>query len=232
MTDAPALSLSKDKIRVLMLEGVNDSAVARFSQIGYSNLERLPKALDGQALLEAVKGVHILGIRSRTKLSRQVLEAADRLIAVGCFSVGTNQVDLDAAESLGVPVFNAPVLQHPQRRRAGHRRDRHVAPAHTTALGLGASRRLGQVGRQQPRGARQDARHRRLRQYRLAALLSRRGDGHAGDLPRPHRQAAPRQHRAERIVARPAGAERRRVPACAGDAGDLSHDRRGGDFRR
>ena len=108
VTDAPALSLSKDKIRVLLLEGVNDSAVARFTQAGYSNLERLPKALDGQALLDAVKGVHILGIRSRTKLSRQILEGADRLIAVGCFSVGVNQVELDGAEALGVPVFNAP----------------------------------------------------------------------------------------------------------------------------
>lgn len=108
MTDAPALSLAKDKIRVLLLEGVNDSAVERFVQAGYSNLERLPKALDGQALLEAVRGVHVLGIRSRTRITPKVLEAADRLLAVGCFSVGTNQVDLEAAESLGVPVFNAP----------------------------------------------------------------------------------------------------------------------------
>ncbi len=108
MTDAPILSLAKDKIRVLLLEGVNDSAVARFTQASYSNLERLPKALDGQALIDAVKGVHILGIRSRTQLKPEVLRAADRLIAVGCFSVGTNQVDLEAAEKLGVPVFNAP----------------------------------------------------------------------------------------------------------------------------
>ena len=108
MTDAPVLSLPKDKIRVLLLEGVNDSGVARFTQAGYSNLERLPKALDGPALVEAIKGTHILGIRSRTKLTAQVLEAADRLMAVGCFSVGVNQVDLDAAERLGVPVFNAP----------------------------------------------------------------------------------------------------------------------------
>ena len=108
MTDAPALSLAKDKIRVLLLEGVNDSAVERFIHAGYTNLERLPKALDGEALLEAVRGVHILGIRSRTRLTPTVLEAADRLLAVGCFSVGTNQVDLEAAETLGVPVFNAP----------------------------------------------------------------------------------------------------------------------------
>jgi D-3-phosphoglycerate dehydrogenase / 2-oxoglutarate reductase len=108
VTDTPALSLPKDKIRVLMLEGINDSAIARFDHAGYSNLERLPKALDGQTLLEAVKGVHILGIRSRTQITPEVLAAADRLFAVGCFSVGTNQVDLDAAERLGVPIFNAP----------------------------------------------------------------------------------------------------------------------------
>jgi D-3-phosphoglycerate dehydrogenase len=108
VTDAPALSLSKDKIRVLLLEGVHDTALERFAQAGYTNVERLPKALDGQALLDAVKGVHILGIRSRTQLTRPVLAAADRLITVGCFSVGTNQVDLDAAERLGLPVFNAP----------------------------------------------------------------------------------------------------------------------------
>jgi D-3-phosphoglycerate dehydrogenase len=108
VTDATALSLSKDKICVLLLEGVHDSALNRFAQAGYTNVERLAKALDGQALLDAVKGVHILGIRSRTQLTGPVLEAADRLITLGCFSVGTNQVDLDAAERLGLPVFNAP----------------------------------------------------------------------------------------------------------------------------
>ena len=72
----------------------------------------------------------------------------------------------------------------------------------------------------------QDARHRRLRQHRLAAFLSRRSDGDAGDLLRPHRQAPPRQHRADREPARAAGAERRRQPARAGNAGDARHDRR------
>jgi D-3-phosphoglycerate dehydrogenase / 2-oxoglutarate reductase len=103
-----SLSLPKDKIRVLLLEGVNDSAVDLLRQAGYANVTRLPKALDAGALREAVKGVHLLGIRSRTQLTEDVLSAADRLIAVGCFSVGTNQVDLDAARLRGVPVFNAP----------------------------------------------------------------------------------------------------------------------------
>ena len=104
----PQLSLPKDKIRVLLLEGVNDSAVQLIESAGYSNLTRLPKALDGEALLEAIKGVHLLGIRSRTQITPEVVEAADRLIAIGCFSVGTNQVDLDAARRSGIPVFNAP----------------------------------------------------------------------------------------------------------------------------
>jgi D-3-phosphoglycerate dehydrogenase len=102
------LSLSKDKIRVLLLEGVNDSAVELFKAAGYTNVTRLTKALDGDELRTAVQGVHILGIRSRTQLTEAVFDAADRLIAVGCFSVGTNQVDLDAARLRGIPVFNAP----------------------------------------------------------------------------------------------------------------------------
>lgn len=101
-------SLPKDKIRVLLLEGINDSAVELFDQAGYTNVERLPKALDAKALQEAVKGVHLLGIRSRTHLTNPIFAAADRLIAVGCFSVGTNQVDLGAARQRGIPVFNAP----------------------------------------------------------------------------------------------------------------------------
>jgi D-3-phosphoglycerate dehydrogenase len=102
------LSLAKDKIRVLLLEGINDSAADLFAAAGYTNLTRLPKALDGAALRDALAGVHLLGIRSRTQLTETVFAAADRLIAVGCFSVGTNQVELEAARPLGIPGFNAP----------------------------------------------------------------------------------------------------------------------------
>jgi D-3-phosphoglycerate dehydrogenase len=102
------LSLSKDKIRVLLLEGVNDSAVELLRHAGYSSIERVAKALDGAALQQALHGVHILGIRSRTQLSEEVFAAANRLMLVGCFSVGTNQVDLEAARKRGIPVFNAP----------------------------------------------------------------------------------------------------------------------------
>ncbi len=102
------LSLSKDKIRILLLENVHDSAVTLIRNAGYGTITHLPKALDAQVLREAVAGVHILGIRSRTQITEEVLEAADKLIAIGCFSVGTNQVDLDAATRRGIPVFNAP----------------------------------------------------------------------------------------------------------------------------
>ena len=105
---APRLSLARDKVRVVLLENVSPSAAALFAQAGYTNVTRLPKALDGEALKTALAGTHILGIRSRTDMTREMFGAADRLIAVGCFSVGTNQVDLDAAREAGVPVFNAP----------------------------------------------------------------------------------------------------------------------------
>ena len=102
------LSFPKDKIKVLLLEGIHESGVELFEAAGYTNVTRLTKALDGAELREALQGVHIVGIRSRTKLTEEVFEAADRLIAVGCFSVGTNQVNLNAARSRGIPVFNAP----------------------------------------------------------------------------------------------------------------------------
>jgi len=102
------LALPKDKIRVLLLEGINQSGVDLIADSGYTNVTLLPKALAGEALCEAVRGVHLLGIRSRTQLDESVFAAADRLLAVGCFSVGTNQVDLASACQRGVPVFNAP----------------------------------------------------------------------------------------------------------------------------
>ncbi len=102
------LSFPKDRIRVLLLEGINDSAVAILQNAGYTNLTRLPKALDEGQLVEAIAKTHVLGIRSRTQLTGTALAAAQRLFAVGCFSVGTNQVDLDAARLRGIPVFNAP----------------------------------------------------------------------------------------------------------------------------
>ena len=108
MTQTEGTWLQKDKIKVLLLEGISDTAVAALKGSGYVNVERLPKALDGPALKKALGGVHLLGIRSRTQLTDDVIGVADSLIAIGCFSVGTNQVDLTAAQRKGVPVFNAP----------------------------------------------------------------------------------------------------------------------------
>jgi D-3-phosphoglycerate dehydrogenase len=105
---APRLSLAKAHIRVLLLEGVHDSAVSWFAESGYDTVTCLKTALDGPALIEALRGVHMLGIRSRTQLTEPVLAAADRLMAVGCFCIGTNQVDLLYARARGIPVFNAP----------------------------------------------------------------------------------------------------------------------------
>ncbi|MFT9061224.1 MAG: phosphoglycerate dehydrogenase, partial [Acetobacter orientalis] len=102
------LSLPKDKIRILLLEGVHDSAVALLKASGYENVVRHKGALEGDALEKALEGVHIVGIRSRTQLTKEVIEKADRLMAIGCFCIGTNQVDLEAARMNGIPVFNAP----------------------------------------------------------------------------------------------------------------------------
>ncbi|WP_449415111.1 phosphoglycerate dehydrogenase [Ochrobactrum teleogrylli] len=102
------LSFARDRINVLLLEGINPTAVEYFKSSGYTNVTHLPKALDKADLIEAISHAHIIGIRSRTHLTEEIFAAANRLVAVGCFSVGTNQVDLKAARKRGIPVFNAP----------------------------------------------------------------------------------------------------------------------------
>lgn len=102
------LSRPKEKIKILLLEGISETAVNTLASAGYTNVERLTKALEGEALREALKGASMVGIRSRTRLNAQALDGMRSLIAIGCFSVGTNQVDLDAARHTGIPVFNAP----------------------------------------------------------------------------------------------------------------------------
>ncbi len=102
------VSLSKDKIRILLLEGIHDTAVASFQASGYTNIERLTHSLPEAELIERLAGVHMIGIRSNTKLTDKVLTSANRLMAIGCFCIGTNQVKVDVARKTGVPVFNAP----------------------------------------------------------------------------------------------------------------------------
>ncbi|HLG97028.1 MAG TPA: phosphoglycerate dehydrogenase [Bryobacteraceae bacterium] len=101
-------SLDKGKIKILLLEGVHGSAVEAFRRDGYTEIEHYPKSLPEPKLHASLKDAYIIGIRSATNLTRQIFEHAPRLIAVGCFCIGTNQVDLNAAQERGIPVFNAP----------------------------------------------------------------------------------------------------------------------------
>ncbi|MCM2972512.1 MULTISPECIES: phosphoglycerate dehydrogenase [Larsenimonas] len=101
-------SLDKSKIKVLLLEGIHQSAVDNFLNAGYTNIEHLKTSLSEEELIEKIRDVHFIGIRSRTQLNERVINAADKLAAIGCFCIGTNQVDLTAALKRGVPVFNAP----------------------------------------------------------------------------------------------------------------------------
>jgi len=102
------VSLSKDKIKILLLEGVHQSALETLKSNGYSNIEYLKTSLGEAELIDKIADAHFVGIRSRTQLTENVLAAANKLIAIGCFCIGTNQVDLAAAERRGIPVFNAP----------------------------------------------------------------------------------------------------------------------------
>jgi D-3-phosphoglycerate dehydrogenase len=101
-------SLDKSKIKFLLLEGLHDSAVTSLQDAGYSNIDYHKTALNEDELIDKIKDAHFVGIRSRTQLTPKVFAAAKKLNAVGCFCIGTNQVDLNAATEYGVPVFNAP----------------------------------------------------------------------------------------------------------------------------
>src|SRR5579862_5091548 len=101
-------SLDKDKIKILLVEGIHPSCIAALEADGYTQVEFHKKSLPEDQLIEAISDAYIVGIRSATHLTARVLEHAPRLIAVGCFCIGTNQVDLELAQRRGVPVFNAP----------------------------------------------------------------------------------------------------------------------------
>jgi D-3-phosphoglycerate dehydrogenase len=101
-------SLAKTRMKVLLLEGVHERAVENFVRHGYTTIERHKKALAGEELARAIAGVHFVGIRSRTRLTADAIARAPKLLAIGAFCIGTNQIDLDAAMMRGVPVFNAP----------------------------------------------------------------------------------------------------------------------------
>jgi D-3-phosphoglycerate dehydrogenase len=102
------VSLPKEKIKILLLEGVHQSAVETLKNNGYFNIEYLKTSLPEDELIQKVKDVHFIGIRSRTQITQDVINAAKKLVAVGCFCIGTNQVNLTATQIRGIPVFNAP----------------------------------------------------------------------------------------------------------------------------
>jgi len=108
MADKKSTSYPKEKINILFLENISDAAVKLFKDSGYASVRKLGGALSEEQLINEVKDVHLLGIRSKTQITPKVLDAAKKLQAIGCFCIGVNQVDLKAATSHGVAVFNAP----------------------------------------------------------------------------------------------------------------------------
>ncbi|MFA3792944.1 phosphoglycerate dehydrogenase [Aliiglaciecola sp. SL4] len=102
------VSLPKEKIKILLLEGLHQSSVETLEANGYTNIEYIKTSLSEEKLMEKIADVHFIGIRSRTQLNANVIDAAKKLVAVGCFCIGTNQVDLKATQKRGIPVFNAP----------------------------------------------------------------------------------------------------------------------------
>ncbi len=102
------LSLSKDKIKIVLLENIHQQATEIFKQNGYTNIETSGEAFDATNTIKSIRNAHIIGIRSGTILDQKILGQASKLIAIGCFCIGTDQVDLSAAGRLGIPVFNAP----------------------------------------------------------------------------------------------------------------------------
>jgi D-3-phosphoglycerate dehydrogenase len=108
MSNLDTTSYPKDKIKVLFLENISEKAVQYFKLQGYADVKKVAGALSEEELIKAIKDVHILGIRSKTFISKKVLDSAKKLQAIGCFCIGTNQVDMKACKQKGVAVFNAP----------------------------------------------------------------------------------------------------------------------------
>ena len=108
MNQSQQISLTKNNIKIVLLEGIHQSAVDALEADGFTNIHFYATALPESELVDVLKDAHFVGIRSRTQLTREVLVQAPKLMAVGCFCIGTNQVDLGAALELGIPVFNAP----------------------------------------------------------------------------------------------------------------------------
>lgn len=108
MAEKKNTSYPKENINILFLENISDVAVKHFQSNGYKNVKKLTGAISEDELVKVIKDVHLIGIRSKTKITSRVLEAAKKLQAIGCFCIGVNQVDLEIAKQNGVAVFNAP----------------------------------------------------------------------------------------------------------------------------
>ena len=108
MADKKTTSYPKEKIKILFLENISDIAIKKFVDAGYASVKKISAALSENELMNEIKNVHLLGIRSKTQLTKKVLGQAEKLQAIGCFCIGVNQVDLQAATKKGVVVFNAP----------------------------------------------------------------------------------------------------------------------------
>jgi D-3-phosphoglycerate dehydrogenase / 2-oxoglutarate reductase len=107
MTDHKT-SYPKEKIKILLLENISETAIAKMHQYGYASIKKIPGALDEASLIKELKDVHMVGIRSKTQITRNVIEQAPKLQAIGAFCIGTNQIDITAATQHGITVFNAP----------------------------------------------------------------------------------------------------------------------------
>lgn len=108
MTEKKMTSYPKEKINILFLENISKAAVKKFTDAGYSSVKQVPGALSEEQLIKEIKNVHLIGIRSKSKITEKVLQHAEKLQAIGCFCIGTNQVDITAAIKKGITVFNAP----------------------------------------------------------------------------------------------------------------------------
>ncbi|MEY2648908.1 MAG: phosphoglycerate dehydrogenase [Bacteroidota bacterium] len=108
MASSSTTSYPKDKIKILFLENISEAAIRAFRDAGYSDIKKISGALSEDQLIQEIKNVHMIGIRSKTQITERVLQHAEKLQAIGCFCIGTNQVNLAAARKRGVVVFNAP----------------------------------------------------------------------------------------------------------------------------
>ena len=108
MADKKTTSYPKEKINILFLENISDAAIKKFRDAGYTSVKKISAALSEDELVNEIKNVHLLGIRSKTQLTKNELSHAEKLQAIGCFCIGVNQVDLQAATKKGLAVFNAP----------------------------------------------------------------------------------------------------------------------------